>query len=74
MKLSVSIPDHDVAFLDEFAERAGMESRSAVLQRAIALLKSADLASEYDIAFTEWSESVDSRLWNSTLADGLTSS
>jgi hypothetical protein len=49
-----------------------MESRSAVLQRAIALLKSADLASEYDIAFTEWNESVDSRLWNSTVADGLT--
>ena len=72
MKLSVSIPDHDVAFLDEFAERSGMESRSAVLQRAIALLKSADLASEYDIAFTEWNESVDSRLWNSTVADGLT--
>ena len=72
MKLSVSIPDLDVAFLDEFAERAGMESRSAVLQRAIALLKSADLASEYDIAFTEWNESVDSRLWNSTVADGLT--
>jgi len=74
MKLSVSIPDHDVAFLDEFAERAGMDSRSAVLQRAIALLKSADLASEYDIAFAEWHESADSHLWESVVADGLPSS
>ncbi len=74
MKLSVSIPDDDVAFLDQFAERAGMESRSAVLHRAIALLKSADLADEYDIAFTDWNESVDEQLWESTVGDGLTPS
>ena len=74
MKLSVSIPDDDVAFLDQFAERAGMESRSAVLHRAIALLKSADLAGEYDIAFTDWNESVDEQLWESTVGDGLTPS
>ena len=71
MKLSVSIPDEDVTFLDEFAERAGMNSRSAVLHRAIALLRSADLIGEYDQAFTEWNESVDAALWNSTSGDGL---
>jgi metal-responsive CopG/Arc/MetJ family transcriptional regulator len=71
MKLSVSIPDEDVTFLDEFAERAGMDSRSAVLHRAIALLRSADLIREYDQAFTEWNESVDATLWNSTTGDGL---
>ena len=71
MKLSVSIPDEDVAFLDEFAARAGMDSRSAVLHRAIALLRSADLITEYDQAFAEWNGSVDAALWNSTSGDGL---
>ena len=43
MKLSVSLPVDDVAFLDEFAQAAGMDSRSAVLQRAIAMLRAAGL-------------------------------
>jgi Arc/MetJ-type ribon-helix-helix transcriptional regulator len=71
MKLSVSIPDDDVAFLDAFAERAGMDSRSAVLHRAISLLKSVDLVHEYDAAFAEWHDSVDSALWDAARADGL---
>ena len=33
MKLSVSLPDKDVAFLDEYAQQQGIESRSAALQR-----------------------------------------
>lgn len=71
MKLSVSIPDEDVTFLDDFAERAGLDSRSAALHRAIALLRSAELIDEYDQAFAEWNGSVDAGLWNSTARDGL---
>ena len=33
MKLSVSLPDKDVAFPDEYAQQQGIESRSAALQR-----------------------------------------
>ncbi|MEU4722674.1 ribbon-helix-helix domain-containing protein [Nonomuraea dietziae] len=33
MKLSVSLPEEDVAFLDEYAEETGEKSRSAVASR-----------------------------------------
>jgi Arc/MetJ-type ribon-helix-helix transcriptional regulator len=70
MKLSVSIPDDDVAFLDEFAEKSGMESRSAVVQRAIAMLKAAELTPDYAQAFAEWAESDDSA-WDTAAGDGI---
>lgn len=73
MKVSVSIPDDDVAFLDEFAERAGMESRSAVVQQAIAMLRAAELAQDYAEAFAEWAQSDDAKAWDATAGDGLTS-
>ena len=71
MKLSVSIPDEDVEFLDGFAQRSGSESRSAVLHAAIALLKAAELADDYAAAFAEWTSSPEGELWDATAADGL---
>jgi Arc/MetJ-type ribon-helix-helix transcriptional regulator len=71
MKLSVSLPDVDVSFLDDYAEQAGLDSRSAVLQRAVALLRAAELADDYTAAFTEWAESPDSTDWDLAGSDGL---
>ena len=71
MKLSVSIPDDDVVFLDEFAARSGMESRSAVVQQAIAMLKAAELTRDYAKAFDEWAASDDDAAWDTTAGDGL---
>ena len=71
MKLSVSIPDDDVVFLDEFAARAGMESRSAVVQQAIAMLKAAELTRDYVAAFDEWADSGDADVWEAATGDGL---
>ena len=71
MKLSVSLPDDDVAFLDEFAEQAGIESRSAVVQRAIAMLRAAELAGDYQAAFLEWNASDDAVLWERATGDGM---
>ena len=71
MKLSVSIPDDDVVFLDAFAARAGMESRSAVVQQAIAMLKAAELTRDYAKAFDEWAASDDDAAWDRTAGDGL---
>jgi Arc/MetJ-type ribon-helix-helix transcriptional regulator len=39
MKLSVSLPDEDVAFLDAFASSQGFATRSAVLHKAVRLLR-----------------------------------
>ncbi len=71
VKLSVSLPDADVAFLDTYAERKGNLSRSAVLQRAIRLLRTADLGPAYAEAWAEWEESGEAALWETTIADGL---
>lgn len=65
MKLSVSLADDDVEFLDAFAESSGVPSRSAVLQRAVALLRQSQLAESYVEAFTEWDSSPDAQLWES---------
>jgi Arc/MetJ-type ribon-helix-helix transcriptional regulator len=70
MKLSVSLPDDDVKFLDEYAERIGIESRSAVVHRAVRLLQASELGPAYEAAWEEWA-SGDEEAWDSTVADGL---
>lgn len=73
MKVSVSLPDDDVEFLDDYAQTRGGESRSAVVHRAIRLLRSAELSQEYEDAWQEWSTSGEAELWEATAADGLSS-
>lgn len=70
MKVSVSLPDEDVGFLDAYAEREGFASRSAVLHKAVRLLRAAELGSAYEDAWDEWATSDDSALWEPTVADG----
>ena len=71
MKLSVSLPDEDVHFLDEYAEEQGVSSRSAVVHRAVRLLRASGLGPAYEAAWSEWSDSEDAELWESTIGDGL---
>ncbi|MEV6341819.1 ribbon-helix-helix domain-containing protein [Actinoplanes sp. NPDC051851] len=68
MKISVSLPEEDVRFLDERGT-----NRSAALQEAVALLRERQLADQYADAFSEWSDSPDAELWDATAADGLPS-
>jgi Arc/MetJ-type ribon-helix-helix transcriptional regulator len=71
MKLSVSLPDEDVEFLDRYARSQGYESRSAVVHRAVRLLQSAELGSDYLEAWEEWSGSKVADEWEPTVGDGL---
>ena len=71
MKLSVSLPDDDLAFLDRYAERKGNLSRSAVLQHALKLLRQADLAQAYEEAFLEWEASGEAAVWDAVVGDGI---
>jgi Arc/MetJ-type ribon-helix-helix transcriptional regulator len=73
VKVSISLAEEDVAFLDEYA-RAKRLSRSAAIQRAVRLLKSTDLEAAYEVAFDEWANNPDAELWESTVGDGLESS
>jgi Arc/MetJ-type ribon-helix-helix transcriptional regulator len=69
MKVSVSLPDEDVAFLDDYARSRG-DSRSAALHRAVRLLRERGLGAEYAAAWEEWHE-VGGSAWEQTIADGL---
>jgi Arc/MetJ-type ribon-helix-helix transcriptional regulator len=71
MKLSVSLPDEDVEFLDAYAATQGVESRSAVLHRAVRLLRATELTGSYEDAWEEWASSDDAALWDSAAADGI---
>ncbi|MBI2709410.1 MAG: ribbon-helix-helix protein, CopG family [Actinobacteria bacterium] len=71
MKLSVSLPDEDVRFLDQFAEREGIGSRSAAVQTAVRLLRSSQLGPGYEQAWAEWADSADAEVWEAAAGDGL---
>jgi len=73
MKLSVSLPDQDVEFIDRYATDHAVESRSGVVQRALVLLRSNELGEDYAAAWDEW-ESSDGDAWDSTAGDGMSAS
>lgn len=71
MKISVSLPVEDVAVLDEYADAAGLRSRSAVVHHAIGMLRHPDLEDDYAAAWQEWEASGERSAWETTSADGL---
>lgn len=70
-KLSVSLPDEDVEFLDQYARRRGVGSRSAAVHTAVRLLRTSELGGAYADAWREWSESHEADDWETTAGDGL---
>jgi antitoxin MazE9 len=73
MKISVSLPDSDVEYLDEYARAQGHKSRSAALHKAVRTLRATELGSCYEDAWSSWESSGDAGLWDATSADGQTS-
>jgi Arc/MetJ-type ribon-helix-helix transcriptional regulator len=70
VKVSVSLPDDDVEFLDTYAEREGFASRSAVLHKAVRMLRASELGAAYEDAWAEWAAAGDDALWDTTVGDG----
>ena len=71
MKLSVSLPDEDIEYLDAYAERQGLSSRSAALKKAVRLLRASELGAAYEDAWAEWAASDDSVLWDGATSAGV---
>ena len=69
MKVSVSVPDEDVEFLDTYAKTHNVASRSAAIHRAIRLLRASELTDSYAAAFTEWSDDPNNDAWDAAVAD-----
>jgi Arc/MetJ-type ribon-helix-helix transcriptional regulator len=70
VKLSVSLPDEDVDFIDQYGEEHGVQSRSGVVQRAVSLLRASELGADYQAAWAEWAKS-DADVWDKSDSDGL---
>ena len=70
MKLSISLPEEEVGFLDDYARSQGIKSRSGVVKEALRLLRTMDLTDDYAAAWAEWNDD-DSRAWDQSSGDGL---
>jgi Arc/MetJ-type ribon-helix-helix transcriptional regulator len=64
MKLSISLPDDECAYLDQCVDDGTYPSRSAVVLRALRLLRSADIGAMYAEAFVEWERSAEGADWD----------
>ena len=72
MKVSVSLPAADVEYLDAYARERGLESRSAALQKAVRVLRAAELGASYEAAWEEWAgEEREAAAWDGAVGDGL---
>ena len=71
MKISVSLPDEDVAYLDAYVAEQGYESRSAVVHKAVRLLKASQLGAAYEDAWSEWNDAGEGETWDHAVGDGL---
>ena len=71
MKVSVSLSDEDLQFVDEQTQEGSFSSRSAAVQAGIRLLRERQYIDSYAAAWDEWDTSGDSALWDSPSADGL---
>lgn len=71
MKVSISLPEEDVEFLDEYGRAAGAESRSAVVQKAVRLLRVSALGPAYSQAWEEWESEGEAEVWDAVVGDGL---
>lgn len=73
MKLSVSLPDEDIEFLDNYAQEQGIGSRSAAIHKAVRLLRAVELSDDYEQAWSDWTASHEGAVWDAALTDGLSS-
>ena len=73
MKVSVSLPEEDVEFLDAYAAEQGIESRSAALHEAVSVLRAGQLAGAYEEAWADWADSDEAEAWGTAIGDGLES-
>ena len=70
MKVSVSLPDDDVEFLDRYATNHAIGSRSAAVHQAVRLLRAAELGPAYEQAWAQW-DADEAEAWDVVIGDGL---
>jgi hypothetical protein len=71
MKISVSLPQADVEFLESYAHQHGIETRSGAVQLAVDRLRHDELGDAYEQAWDEWTSSGEDTAWEGAVGDGL---
>ena len=71
MKVSVSLPEEDIEFLDSYVTSGSYSSRSAVVHKAVRLLRAVELGAAYEDAWAQWAESDEGEVWDAVVGDGL---
>lgn len=66
----MSILAEDVEFIDRYANRHGVSTRSGVIRRALTQLRSTELGDDYAAAWQEWS-TTEAGAWEAAAGDGL---
>lgn len=69
--MSMRLPEKDVEFLDSYGQNHGYPSRSAVLHKAVGLLRAAELTDAYADAWAEWAATGEAALWEVAADDGV---
>lgn len=71
MKVSISLSDEDIEFVDGQAASGRYPSRSAAVQAAIRMLRDREHSDSYAAAWDEWDASGAEADWGRLAADGL---
>jgi putative addiction module CopG family antidote len=70
MKLSISLPQDDLEFIDEQTGSGAFASRSAAVHAAIRLLRDRAHVDSYAAAWDEW-DADGGAVWEAVAADGV---
>lgn len=68
-KLSVSIDQQLLAFLEGYQQKYQIKAKSEVVSEALRLLHERELESQYAAAMQEWKE--EAAVWEAVTGDGL---
>lgn len=71
MKISISLRDEDVEFVNAQTQAGVFPTRSAVVHAAIRLLRDRQYIDSYAAAWDEWDAADEQHVWESATGDGL---
>jgi hypothetical protein len=71
VKISISLPEADVEFLDSYASQHGLPTRSGAVQLAVNRLRHEELGDAYEQAWDDWGASGEAVAWEGVVSDGL---
>ena len=71
VKLSVSVDQGVVPFIERYQNDHTVRTKSEVVERALELLRKAELEQAYKEAAQDWLENPDAALWENTVGDGI---